>query len=190
MRAAGPQGGAMVALWPLGAYALYAVGTGSVTWLRMAIARDLHPDAPGAGGFGACGISPALGRTTQPCWPSRCPYGSAGCTAVSPTRNFASPTSCRCCWGSTWAWRRLSSCGGWTASATRSAGGWSGSSLARLCFAAVAVDRHSTGNRDSFRSLRSGRGALARAADSICWAFLYSRLGRRSFSFAGCCRIF
>src|SRR5271169_4931676 len=38
VRASGPQGGAMLALWPLGAYALYAAGTGSLTWLRIGIA--------------------------------------------------------------------------------------------------------------------------------------------------------
>src|SRR5579862_5468433 len=38
VRAAGPQAGAMVALWPFCAYVLYAVGTGSVSWFRMAIA--------------------------------------------------------------------------------------------------------------------------------------------------------
>lgn len=38
VRASGPQGGAMVALWPLGAYALYAAGTGSLTWSRIGIA--------------------------------------------------------------------------------------------------------------------------------------------------------
>jgi membrane protease YdiL (CAAX protease family) len=58
VRAAGPQGGAMVALWPLGAYALYAAGTGSLTWPRigiaavyilapMALAASAHAAKPG-----------------------------------------------------------------------------------------------------------------------------------------------
>ena len=38
VRIAGPQAGAVLALWPFGAYLLYAVGTGSVSWFRMAIA--------------------------------------------------------------------------------------------------------------------------------------------------------
>lgn len=59
VRAIGPQGGAMVALWPLGAYVLYAAGTGSMTWMRMltaagyiltplALAASAHSAAPGA----------------------------------------------------------------------------------------------------------------------------------------------
>jgi uncharacterized protein len=59
VRATGPQAGAMVALWPLCAYVLYAVGTGSVSWFRMAIAAiyiltplalaaSAHADKPGA----------------------------------------------------------------------------------------------------------------------------------------------
>lgn len=36
-RAAGPQGGVLVALWPLCAYAIYAVGTGTFTWGRSGI---------------------------------------------------------------------------------------------------------------------------------------------------------
>jgi membrane protease YdiL (CAAX protease family) len=38
VRATGPQGGAMLALWPLGAYTLYAAGTGSLSWSRIGIA--------------------------------------------------------------------------------------------------------------------------------------------------------
>ena len=59
VRAVGPQGSAMVALWPLGAYALYALGTGSLTWLRvgiaalyiltpLALAASAHAAKPGA----------------------------------------------------------------------------------------------------------------------------------------------
>ena len=59
VRATGPQGGAMVALWPLGAYVLYAAGTGSLTWLRigiaaayiltpLALAASAHAAKPGA----------------------------------------------------------------------------------------------------------------------------------------------
>src|ERR1700733_1338878 len=38
VRSVGPQGGPMVALYPLGAYVLYAAGTGSMTWTRVLIA--------------------------------------------------------------------------------------------------------------------------------------------------------
>jgi membrane protease YdiL (CAAX protease family) len=36
--ARGAQGGALVALWPLGAYLIYAAGSGNFTWPRMGIA--------------------------------------------------------------------------------------------------------------------------------------------------------
>jgi len=59
VRASGPQGCAIVALWPLGAYALYAAGTGSLTWSRigiaaiymltpLALAASAHAAKPGA----------------------------------------------------------------------------------------------------------------------------------------------
>lgn len=59
VRAVGPQGGPMVALWPLGAYVLYAAGTGSMSWTRMliaaayvliplALAASAHAAKPGA----------------------------------------------------------------------------------------------------------------------------------------------
>ena len=38
VRATGPQGGAMLALWPLAAYILYATGTRSLTWSHLGIA--------------------------------------------------------------------------------------------------------------------------------------------------------
>jgi membrane protease YdiL (CAAX protease family) len=38
VRTTGPQGGALVALWPLGAYLIYAFGSGNFTWARMGIA--------------------------------------------------------------------------------------------------------------------------------------------------------
>ena len=38
LRASGPQGGVLVALWPLGAYLIYALGTGSMGRMRVAIA--------------------------------------------------------------------------------------------------------------------------------------------------------
>jgi membrane protease YdiL (CAAX protease family) len=37
-RASGPQGGVLVALWPLVAYLIYALGTGSFAWWRFGIA--------------------------------------------------------------------------------------------------------------------------------------------------------
>ncbi len=40
VRASGPQGGTLVALWPLAAYLLYAIGTGSVAGSRVAIAVE------------------------------------------------------------------------------------------------------------------------------------------------------
>jgi membrane protease YdiL (CAAX protease family) len=59
VRASGPQGGAMLALWPLGAYTLYALGTGSLSWSRiglavlyivtpLALAASAHAAKPGA----------------------------------------------------------------------------------------------------------------------------------------------
>jgi len=59
VRAVGPQGGPMMALWPLAAYILYAAGTGSMTWTRMliaaayiltplALAASAHAAKPGA----------------------------------------------------------------------------------------------------------------------------------------------
>jgi uncharacterized protein len=58
-RVAGPQGGVLVALWPLCAYAVYAVGTGTFTWERsgiaaaysvapVALAASAHGKKPGA----------------------------------------------------------------------------------------------------------------------------------------------
>ena len=38
MRASGPYGGVLVALWPLGAYLVYALGTGGVVQMRVALA--------------------------------------------------------------------------------------------------------------------------------------------------------
>lgn len=38
LRASGPQGGVLVALWPLGAYLIYALGTGSMGRMRVAVA--------------------------------------------------------------------------------------------------------------------------------------------------------
>jgi membrane protease YdiL (CAAX protease family) len=37
-RASGPQGGVLVALWPLGSYLIYAFGSGTFTWWRFGIA--------------------------------------------------------------------------------------------------------------------------------------------------------
>jgi uncharacterized protein len=55
VRASGPQGGALVALWPLGAYVLYVLGTGSFTRTRViiALAYTLIPLALAASTHGA-----------------------------------------------------------------------------------------------------------------------------------------
>lgn len=59
VRMTGPQGGAIVALWPVAAYAIYAMGTGTATWshLGIAVAYTLVPiglaAAAHSGGAGA-----------------------------------------------------------------------------------------------------------------------------------------
>lgn len=42
-RAVGPQGGVLLAMWPLGAYAIYAFGTGTASWSRFGIAYTMVP---------------------------------------------------------------------------------------------------------------------------------------------------
>jgi membrane protease YdiL (CAAX protease family) len=55
LRAAGPQGGAIMALWPMVAYAIYATGTGTAAWWRFgeAVAYLLVPVALAAAAHGA-----------------------------------------------------------------------------------------------------------------------------------------
>jgi membrane protease YdiL (CAAX protease family) len=54
-RAGGPQGGVLVSLWPLAAYLIYALGTGSFAWWRLGIAAAyaLVPVALAASAHGA-----------------------------------------------------------------------------------------------------------------------------------------
>jgi hypothetical protein len=54
-RASGPQGGVLVSLWPLAAYLIYALGTGSFAWWRLGIATAyaLVPVALAASAHGA-----------------------------------------------------------------------------------------------------------------------------------------
>jgi uncharacterized protein len=54
LRMSGPQGGAILALWPIGAYAIYTVGTGGSAWWRFgeAVAYTLVPVALAAAAHG------------------------------------------------------------------------------------------------------------------------------------------